>query len=144
VRIICNANPAGGHDQEISSLKVLCVFCKHSIEVIDFGLQGSSWQPKEYDAFMGAFLVKDQLTEIAVSDNQNPLLFPCDCQGILIGKTMRIIAGDSNDVMFALLKVGNESKVSALVEEEFHRTTSERTPLGGFGETSLPVTISFA
>jgi hypothetical protein len=41
-------------------------------------------------------------------------------------------------------KIGNKAKVSALVEEEFHRAASERTPFGGFGETSLPVTISFA
>jgi hypothetical protein len=44
--------------------------------------------------------------------------------------------------MAKLTKVGNQSEVSALVEEEFHRATSERTPFGGFGETSSPVTMA--
>jgi hypothetical protein len=46
--------------------------------------------------------------------------------------------------MAELAKVRNESEVSALVEKEFHRAASERAPFGGFGETFLPVTISFA
>ena len=56
----------------------------------------------------------------------------------------RIIARDSGNVMAKVTKVRHQSKVSALVEKEFHRAASERTPFGGFGETSLPVTISFA
>jgi len=34
------------------------VFLKHGIEVFNFGLQGSSWKPKEHDTRMGKFLVK--------------------------------------------------------------------------------------
>jgi hypothetical protein len=63
------------------------VFLKYGIEVFNFGLQGSSWKPKENDSSMGKFLVKDQLAEIPVSDDQNTLLFPGDYQDILIGKT---------------------------------------------------------
>jgi hypothetical protein len=50
-----------------------------SIEVVNFGLQGRSWKPKENDPSMGKLLVKDQLAEIPVSDNENTLLFPGDC-----------------------------------------------------------------
>jgi hypothetical protein len=48
------------------------------------------------------------------------------------------------NVMPELAKVRNKSEVSALVQKEFHRAASERAPFGGFGETSSPVTISFA
>jgi hypothetical protein len=42
-------------------------------------------------------------------------------------------------------KVGNQPKIGALVEQEFHTgVASDRAPLGGFGETSSPVTIAFA
>jgi hypothetical protein len=54
------------------------------------------------------------------------------------------MARDSGNVVAKLTKVWNQAKVSTLVEEEFHRAASERTPFGGFGETSLPITISFA
>jgi hypothetical protein len=47
--------------------------------------------------------------------------------------------------MAEVAKVGDQSKVGALIEEEFHTSgASERTPFGGFGETSSPVTIAFA
>jgi hypothetical protein len=42
------------------------------------------------------------------------------------------------------LQVRDESEVSALVEEKCHRAASGRAPLGGFGVTSRPVTISLA
>jgi hypothetical protein len=45
-----NANLAGGHNQELAVLKLPSVFLKHHIEVVNFGLQGSSWKPKENDA----------------------------------------------------------------------------------------------
>ena len=101
---------------------------KHHIEVFNFGLQGRSWQPKENDAGMGKFLVKDQLAEIPVSHDQNTRLLPGDGQDILIGKTMRIVQRNSHNVMAKVTQVGNQSEVSALVEEEFHKAASERAP----------------
>jgi hypothetical protein len=74
-----NANLARGHNQELSALKLLSVFLEHSIEVFDFGLQGSSWKPKENDAGVDEFLVKNQLTKIAISNDQNTLFFSGDC-----------------------------------------------------------------
>jgi hypothetical protein len=42
-------------------------------------------------------------------------------------------------------KVVDKAEISALVEEEFHTSgASDRAPLGGFGETSSPVTIALA
>src|SRR5207237_3308219 len=127
----CNATPAGSHHQELAAFEFVRVFLKHGIEVFNFGLQGRSWKSKENDSGMGKFLVKDQFAEISVSDDQSTRLFPCDCQDILIGKTRRIIARDSSNVMAKLTKVRHQSKVSALVEEEFHSAASERTPFGG-------------
>ena len=46
----CNANLARGHHQELTALKLLSVFIEYHIEVFNFGLQGSSWKPKENDA----------------------------------------------------------------------------------------------
>ena len=133
-----------GTPPRIAALEFVRVFLKYGIEVFNFGLQGRSWKPKEHDTGMGKCLVKDQLAEIPVSDNQHTLLFPCDGQAILIGKTRRIMARESGNVMATRTKVRHQSKVSALVEEELHRAASERTPFGGFGETSLPVTMAWA
>jgi hypothetical protein len=66
-RATTNANLAGGHNQanqELTALKLLSVFIKHHIEVFNFGLQGSSWKPKENDAGVCECLVKDKLTEV--------------------------------------------------------------------------------
>jgi hypothetical protein len=43
-----------------------------------------------------------------------------------------------------ILKVRDKPEISALVEEEFHSAALTRPPLGGFGETSSPVTIAWA
>ena len=144
MRTTCNANPTGSHHQECSAFEFVSMFLEHGIEVFNFGLQSRSRKSKENDTSMGKLLVKDHLAKIPISDDQHPRLFPGDGQDILIRKTRRIMARDSGNVMAKLTKVRNQSKVSALVEEEFHRAASERTLLGGFGETSLPVTISFA
>ena len=143
-RCICNAYLAGGHDQKLTTLKFLSVVSQRRRQLFDFGLQRSSGKSKENDASVGEPLVKDKLAEIAVSNEQNPLRSPGDCQDILIGKTRRIIAGDDVHVMAELAKVRNKSEVSALIQKEFHRAASERAPFGGFGETSSPLTISFA
>jgi hypothetical protein len=46
----CNANLAGGHHEKLAALKIVSVFRKHGIELIDLGLQRSSWEPEEDDA----------------------------------------------------------------------------------------------
>jgi hypothetical protein len=88
--------------------------------------------------------LEDKLAEIAVGDDQNPSLFPSDFKDVFIGKTRRIVTRNNVNVISELTKVRNKPEVGALVEQEFHRAASERTPFGGFGETSSPVTISFA
>ena len=107
-------------------------------------IRPGAWKTKEQDAGVGKALLKDELAEIAISNKQNPLLVPGNGKHILIGQTMRIIAGDGGNVMSKLSKVGNQSEVSALVEQEFYRAASDPSPLGGLGKTSCPVTISFA
>ena len=140
----CNTNPARGHHEKCAACKFLSVFMKRPIEVIDFGVQGGSRKPKENDAGVGKSLAKDQLAEIPVGDEENPLLVPSDRQDIFIRETWRIIARDDHYVMAKRSKVRNKAKVSALVEEKFQRAASEDAPWGGFGETSSPVTMAFA
>jgi hypothetical protein len=42
-------------------------------------------------------------------------------------------------------KVVDKAEISALIKQEFHASgASVRAPLGGFGETSSPVTMAFA
>jgi hypothetical protein len=42
-------------------------------------------------------------------------------------------------------KVVDKAKVGALIKQEFHTSgASDRAPLGGFGETSSPVTMALA
>jgi hypothetical protein len=45
---------------------------------------------------------RQELAEIAVSDEQNPWLFPGDFKNILIAKTMRIVMRDGLNVMSEL------------------------------------------
>jgi hypothetical protein len=60
------------------------VILQHGIEVFNFGLKAGSGKPKENDAGMEESLMKDQLTEVAVRDQQNALLVSSDCQDIRI------------------------------------------------------------
>ena len=144
VRTASNANPAGTDPPPTPTLKRLSVFIQRPVELFDFGWQRSTWQPEEDDAGVGEALLKDQLAEIAVGNDQNPLLLPGDGQDILIGKTVWVVTGDGLNVMSERLQVGNQSEVSALVKQEVHRVASGRVPLGGFGETSSPAKISLA
>ena len=114
------------------------------IELFNLGLQGSARKPEEDDAGVGEALLKDELAEIAVGNDQNPSLLPGDCQNILIGKTVWVVTGDGLNVMSERLQVGNQSEISALVKKEVHKVASGRVPLGGFGETSSPARISLA
>jgi hypothetical protein len=43
--------------------------------------------------------MEDQLAEIAISDDQNPLLARCNRQDVIIRKTRRVIARDRGHVM---------------------------------------------
>ena len=139
-----HANLARGHHQECTTFERFSVLLEDGIELVDLSLQVCSWEPKEDDAGMGESLLEDQLAEIAVGDHQHPSLLPGNGQDILIGKTRRIAVRDGRNVMATLAKVGNQPEIGALVEQEIHRLASDRAPFGGFGETSSPVTISFA
>src|SRR5918992_251209 len=88
--------------------------------------------------------MKDKLTKITVSNDQNPFLFPGDFKDVFIGKTRRIVTRDNVNVISELAKVRNKSEVGTLVEQEFHRAASARPPFRGFGETSSPVTRALA
>ena len=94
---------------------------------------------------MGEPLMEDQLPEIAVSNQQNALLSPGDGKNLLISEAVRVIPGDSCNIMATLTKMSDQPEIGTLVEQEFHReVASETAPFGGFGETSSPVTIAVA
>jgi hypothetical protein len=115
------------------------------IQMFNLALQLSPGKPEKQHAGMAKALMEDQLAEIAISNDQNPLLLSRDRQDVLIRKAMRVVSGDGRNVMAEASKVVDKAEISALVKEEFHTSgTSERAPLGGFGETSSPVTIAFA
>jgi hypothetical protein len=121
-----NTNPARTHHHKRTGLKRLSVCIQDLSELFDFGLQGSAWKPKEDDAGVSKAVLEDQLAEIAVCNQENPLLVPGDGKHICIGKPVGIVAGDRGHVMAKLLQVKDESEISALVEEEFHRAASVR------------------
>ena len=89
VRTASNTNPAGTDHHKCTGLKRLSVFIQRPVELFDFGLQGGAWKPKEDDASVGKALLEDQFAEIAVGNDENPLLVPGDGQHILIGKPVR-------------------------------------------------------
>ena len=63
---------------------------------------------------------------------------------ILVGKAVRIIAGDGSHIVTQVLKIRNEAEISALVEQKLHTGVTGALPLGGLGVTSSPVTIALA
>jgi hypothetical protein len=73
-----NAYVTRRHDHELPGRKIIGVLLQHSIQVVDLGLQALSGKPEEQDAGMAKPLVKNQLAEIAVRNDQNLLLLPGD------------------------------------------------------------------
>jgi len=88
----CDPNPARSHHEKRTTGQLIRVCMEYRIEVLNVGVQICAWKPKENDTSMGKFLVKDQLAEIPISDDQYTRLFPCDGQDIFIRKPMRIMA----------------------------------------------------
>jgi hypothetical protein len=87
-------NLARAHHQELAAGKFSGVFMECLVEVLDLGVQGGPRQPEEEDAGMGEALVENQLPEIAIGNDQDPLLLPGDRKHVLIGKAGREIAGN--------------------------------------------------
>jgi hypothetical protein len=113
--------------------------------VFDLGLQAGSRETEENETSVSQLLLEDQLAEVAIGNDKDPLLFAGDFKDILVGETVREIPRDCLNVVSEILEVRNKSEIGALVEQEFHRTALARPPLaGGFGETSSPVTIAWA
>jgi hypothetical protein len=75
----------------------------------------------------------------------DPLLLAGDRQHVLIRQAMRVILRDGGNVVAGVSKVVDKAEIGALIKEKLHTDgASERAPLGGFGETSSPVTIALA
>jgi hypothetical protein len=133
------------HNDELPGRQLLSVLLQRLIQVLNLGLELCPGKPEKQDAGVSKPLMENQLAEIAVSNDQDPMLLPCELKNVLIRQSMRVIAGDSRNIMAKASKMGDQSKVSALIKEKFHTSgASERAPLGGLGETSSPVTIALA
>ena len=52
MRTAGNTNPPGTYHYKRTGLKRLSVFIQHSVELFDFGLQGSAWKAKEDEPSM--------------------------------------------------------------------------------------------
>jgi hypothetical protein len=140
-----NPNIPRRHNDEFTGGKLVAMLLQRFIQVVDLGLQLGPGNPEEQDAGVSKPLMEKQLAEIAIGNDQNPLLLPRELENILISKPRRIVARDRGNIMAEASKMGDQSKISALVEKEFHTgVASEAAPLGGFGETSSPVTIALA
>jgi hypothetical protein len=120
-----NANLAGRHYQELATRKLLSIFLQQGIEGLNLSLQVGSGQPKEDDACMDEPLVEDQLAEIPIGNEQNPLLVSGDRKDILVSKTMRVVARDGRNVMAKPAKMGDQPEIGALVEQEASQQTSK-------------------
>ena len=79
-----NPNLTGAHDHELTGRQLVRVFLQRLIQVFDFGFQLGPGEPEEQNAGVSKALVEDQLTEIAVRNDEDPLLSDGDCQDILI------------------------------------------------------------
>ena len=140
-----NANLAGRHDHELTGRKLITMILESLIQMLDLRLQLGPRKPEKQHAGVGKTLVEDQLAEIPVRNDEDPLLLPGNRQDVLIRQSMGVIPRDGSNVVAKGSKVGDQSKVSALIKEELHTSgASERAPFGGFGETSSPVTIALA
>ena len=73
-RTASNTNPGGTDHHKCTSLKRLSVFIQRPVDLFNFGWQGSAWQPKKDDPGVGKALLEDELAEVAVCNDENPLL----------------------------------------------------------------------
>jgi hypothetical protein len=135
----------GAHDQELAGRKRGGMLLQYHVEVLDLGLQASSGEPKEDYAGVEQSLAENQLSEIPVRDQQDPLLLPRNGENILIAETGRVVAGNDRNIMAEVAEVVNQPEVGTLIKQELHAGAgSETAPFGGLGETSSPVTIALA
>jgi hypothetical protein len=74
--------------------------------VFDLGLQAGSRETEENDASVSQSFLEDKFAEIAVGDDQDPLLFAGDRKDILIVKTVRILIPCSVNTL-TILSSGN-------------------------------------
>jgi hypothetical protein len=104
---------ARAHHQELATGKLTGVFLQHGPEVFDLGLQGRTWQPEEEDAAVGDALVENQLAEVAVGNDQDPLLPP----------------GGRKHVLWPMADIGARCGSVALIQlKETERAPSSRLP----------------
>ena len=62
------------------------------IQMLDLRMQLAPGKPEKQHTCVRKSLMEYQLTEIAVSNDQDPLLLPGNRQDVLIHKTRRIVA----------------------------------------------------
>jgi hypothetical protein len=68
------------------------VLLQRLIQALDLRLQLGTGKSEKQNAGVSKALVEDQLSEIAISDDQNSLFVQRNRQDVLIRKTRRVIA----------------------------------------------------
>ena len=110
-RSACNPNVARRHNEEFSGRQLVSVILQCLIQMLDLGLQLGPGKPEKQDAGLRHSLIEDQLAEIAVGNDQDPLLSPGNRQDVLIRKAMRVIPGDGCNVVAEGSKVVDKAEL---------------------------------
>jgi hypothetical protein len=93
-----NANVAGSTTTNFAAANSSGMFPRCLIQVLDLHLQLGIRKPEEQNPSVSKALMEDQLFEIAISNDENPLLAQCNSEDVIIRKTKRVIARDRGHV----------------------------------------------
>jgi hypothetical protein len=86
-----NPNVARRNNDELAG-QFVSVLLQRLIQVLDLGLQLGPGKPEEQNTGVGKALVEDQLAEIPIRNDEDPLLLPGNRQDVLIRKAVRVIS----------------------------------------------------
>jgi hypothetical protein len=115
-RSTSNANVSRRHNDKLAGRQLVRVFLQRLIQVLSLGLQLGPRKPEKQDARVRKPLVKDQLSEIAVSNDEDPLLLSGNRQDVLIRQTMRVISGDGRNVVAKASKMVDKASTHDLLK----------------------------
>ena len=69
---------------------------------------------------MGLVAREDQLAKIPIAGDKNSLLAKRDVENLTVGQACRIVSCNSRDIVPEVLKMMQNSRIGALVEQEPH------------------------
>jgi hypothetical protein len=87
-----NPDIARRHNDEFPGRQVISMVLECLIQMFDFLLHLGPGKPEEQNASVGKPLIENQLAEIPVGNDEDPLLLPREIENSLIRKTRRVVA----------------------------------------------------